>query len=370
MTCKTLVKVPFDITHWRNVASEMFPNGLPTPSSNQPPQWLFNGHPKTAQQSLHVAAARLLGYRWPRQTGSDFHDCPAIGADGLEAYVDGDGIVCLSALKGEAPAEQRLNALLAGAFGAEWSAGKLANLLVDVGYAGKSLDDWLRDGFFTQHCELFLQRPFIWHIWDGRRDGFHALVNYHRLAAPNGEGQRTLEKLIYSYLGEWIDRQRADQKVGVEGADARLAHAEHLRAELTKIFEGEPPYDIFVRWKPHHEQPIGWDPDINDGVRMNIRPFMTARPLGAKTNGACILRATPKIKWDKDRGKEPNRAKADYPWFWGWDETTPISRAARRSMAIAGTTCITAAPSSRQRGPDTLPRRERSRERNRSPNSH
>ena len=164
--------------------------------------------------------------------------------------------------------------------------------------------------------------PFIWHIWDGRRDGFHALVNYHRLAAPNGEGRRTLEKLIYSYLGDWIDRQRADQKAGVEGADARLAHAEHLKAELIKILEGEPPYDIFVRWKPLHEQPIGWDPDINDGVRINIRPFMTARTLNARGANACILRATPKIKWDKDRGKEPTRDKADYPWFWGWDEAT------------------------------------------------
>ena len=122
-----------------------------------------------------------------------------------------DGIVCLTALKGEPPAEQRLNALLAGAFGADWSAAKLAGLLAEAGYAGKSLDDWLRDGFFAQHCELFQQRPFLWQIWDGRRDGFHALVNYHRLAAPNGEGRRTLEKLIYSYLGDWIDRQRADQ---------------------------------------------------------------------------------------------------------------------------------------------------------------
>ena len=25
---------------------------------------------------------------------------------------------------------------------------------------------------------------------------------------------------------------------------------EHLSRELTKIIEGEPPYDIFVRWKP------------------------------------------------------------------------------------------------------------------------
>jgi hypothetical protein len=128
-----------------------------------------------------------------------------------------------------------------------------------------------------------------------------------------------LEKLIYSYLGDWIDRQRADQKVGVDGADARLAHAEHLKAELIKILEGQPPYDIFVRWKPLHQQPIGWDPDINDGVRINIRPFMTAHTLNARGANACILRATPKIKWDKDRDKEPTRDKAHYPWFWSKD---------------------------------------------------
>ncbi|MBC2806403.1 SAM-dependent methyltransferase, partial [Rhizobium ruizarguesonis] len=116
--------------------------------------------------------------------------------------------------------------------------------------------------------------------------------------------------------------QRADQTAGVEGADARLAHAEHLKAELIKILEGEPPYDIFVRWKPVHEQSIGWDPDINDGVRLNIRPFMTAGTLNARGGKACILRTAPKIKWDKDRGKEPPRDKADYPWFWGWDEAT------------------------------------------------
>ena len=195
-------------------------------------------------------------------------------------------------------------------------------MLAQVGFAGKTVDDWLRDGFFTQHCDLFHQRPFVWHIWDGRRDGFHALVNYHRLAAPDGEGRRTLEKLIYSYLGDWIDRQRADQKAGVEGADARVTAAEHLKAELINILVGEPPYDIFVRWKPLYQQPLGWEPDINDGVRMNIRPFMAAKPLGARARGACILRTTPKIKWDKDRGKEPRRPREDFPWFWNWDGQT------------------------------------------------
>ena len=140
-----------------------------------------------------------------------------------------------------------------------------------------------------------------------------------RLAAPNGEGRRTLEKLLYSYLGDWIDWQRADQRAGIEGADARVAAAEHLKIELTNILAGEPPYDLFVRWKPVAEQPIGWEPDINDSVRINIRPFMTAKPLGARAKGACILRVTPKIKWDKDRGKEPRRPREDFPWFWGCD---------------------------------------------------
>jgi hypothetical protein len=169
---------------------------------------------------------------------------------------------------------------------------------------------------------MFYDRPFVWHIWDGRRDGFNALVNYHKLVGAKGEGKRTLETLIYTYLGDWVDRQRADQKAGSDGADGRLAAAEHLRGELERILTGEPPYDLFVRWKPIAEQPIGWEPDIDDGVRVNIRPFVAAKPLGARTKGACILRATPKIKWEKDRGKEPQRAREDFPWFWGWDETT------------------------------------------------
>jgi len=319
VTYPTLVKVPFDLEYWAEAAAKKYPDGLPKAHSDDPTQWLFNGHPKTAEVPLQVAVARLAGYRWPRQTGSSFPDCSAVGPDGLEEHADRDGIVALNPVKGEQPASARLLALLANAFGAEWSAAKLDSLLAQAGFAGRTLDDWLRDGFFEHHCTLFHQRPFVWHIWDGRRDGFHALVNYHRLAAPNGEGRRALEKLLYSYLGDWIDRQRADQKAGVEGADARVAAAEHLKTELMSILAGEPPHDLFVRWKPLAEQPIGWEPDINDGVRINIRPFMTAKPLGARARGACILRTTPKIKWDKDRGKEPQRPREDFPWFWGWD---------------------------------------------------
>jgi hypothetical protein len=49
---------------------------------------------------------------------------------------------------------------------------------------------------------------------------------------------------------------------------------------------------------------------------------MTAKPLGARGSYASILRVSPKIKWEKDRGKEPHRPRQDFPWFWGWDGKT------------------------------------------------
>jgi len=311
----TLAQVPFDLEHWQKVAEERYPHGLPKPFSRDPIQWLFNGHSKDSDQPLHVAVARLLGYQWPRQTGSSFPDCRALGQDGLEAFADADGIVPISPTKGEAAAAERLRDLLARAYGQEWSASRQQELLAQVDSAGASMEDWLRNAFFEQHCKLFQNRPFIWHIWDGHKSGFSALVNYHKLTHAN------LEKLTYAYLGDWIRRQQAAVEAGESGSDARLQAAKNLQATLKLILEGEPPFDLFVRWKPLSQQAIGWQPDLNDGVRMNIRPFM-ARDIPGGKKGAGVLRAKPNIKWDKDRGKEPTRPKAEYAWFWGWDGRT------------------------------------------------
>jgi hypothetical protein len=313
VTNATFGKVPFDLAHWQKVAAEKYPDGLPKPFSSDPTQWLFNGHPAGSDHPLHVAVARLVGYRWPRQTGSSFPDCPALESDGLDALADGDGIVCLSPVRGEASAVERLRKLLL-------AAGEDKN----VTRPESDLENWLRNSFFGEHCKLFKSRPFIWQIWDGNPHGFSALVNYHKLAAPKGQGRKTLNLLTYTYLGDWIDRQNFDQAQGVDGADNRLVAAQDLQGQLKKILDGEPPYDIFVRWKPLHEQPIGWDPDINDGVLINIRPIFNAQLSKGSMAGAGILRAKPgTIKWIKNRGKEPMRSKDDFPWFWGWDEKNP-----------------------------------------------
>ena len=100
----------------------------------------------------------------------------------------------------------------------------------------------------------------------------------------------------------------------MEGADTRLAAAEHLQKELRQILEGSAPYDIFVRWKPLSEQAVGWEPDSNDGVRVNIRPWITAARL-YKASKPGILRVQPNIKYTKDLGKESPRDPKDFPWF-------------------------------------------------------
>jgi hypothetical protein len=329
VTNASLIKVPFDLAVWQEIAAEKYPNGLPEPHSDDPTQWLFHGHPGKAkpQAVLQVAVARLLGYHWPPEHDREMRLAAEARACieqclEMEAFASGDGIVCLPALRGEAAGADILRRLLGVAFGDAWSAAKERELLAGAAGDGKpvaSLEEWLRDRFFEDHCKLFHHRPFVWHVWDRRRDGFHALVNYHRLAGPNGEGRRTLEALTYSYLGDWIERQKAEQREGVEGADARLAAAQDLQTQLERILIGEPPCDIFVRWKPLHLQPIGWDPDINDGVRINIRPFLFATLRTGGRKGAGILRWKPNINWNKDRGKEPQslRPKADFPWFWG-----------------------------------------------------
>lgn len=318
ITTSTFSQVPFEVEMWGKIADGGTGSELPRPETTDPTQWFFSGHPRSSESPLQVAVARLLGYRWPRQTGSEFPDCPALDHDGLEHHADADGIVPLNAIAGESSAADRLRVLLADAYSGEWSAAKLKELL------GKweTLEEWLRDGFFDEHSRVFHHNPFIWHVWDGRKDGFHALINYHNLAGANGEAGRTLEKLIYTYLGRWIDRQNDEVRAGNEGADARLAAALHLKTELVKILLGEKPYDVFVRWKPIHEQAIGWEPDINDGVRLNIRPWLTAKPYQPGRRDGCILRVTPRVNYAKDRGEEPHRSRENFPWFWSWDEQT------------------------------------------------
>lgn len=294
VTPGTLVKVPFNYNHWQKVAAEKYPNGLPKPYSDDPTQWLFHGHPVKTENPLQVALARLLGYRWPAENDTEMELANEAreliaAVKAFDRLSDADGIFCIPSVNSEQGGAERLRDYLQRVFASEWNSQTISQLLHKEGAKSTNLDAWLRDEFFAQHCKVFNNRPFIWHIWDGRKDGFSALVNYHKLTREN------LSKLIYTYLGDWIRMCEAKKKAGESGAEGLLSAALTLKEKLEAILEGEAPCDIFVRWKTVEQQPIGWDPDLNDGMRLNIRPFVIAGVLRNKFN----------VKWGVDRGKNP-----------------------------------------------------------------
>jgi len=303
VTNATLVKVPFELAHWTKVAAERYPNGLPEPYSDDPTQWLFHGHPAQAETgtALHVALARLCGYRWPAEIDGEMRL-----SDEARAWIaraaelprgDADGLLPLVACGGEAPLADRLRDFLRAAFSDAWSADFETRLVTEadakLGSTTKrsvaTINDWLHTRAFAQHVKLFQHRPFLWHVWDGRDDGFGAFAHYHRL------GRAGLEKLTFTLIGDWIARNDADGDTG------RSESARALQTQLRAVLDGEAPYDIFVRWKSLAQQPIGWDPDLDDGVRMNIRPLVEAG----------VLRAPVNVHWRKDRGNDVSSA----PWF-------------------------------------------------------
>lgn len=299
ITNSTILKVPYDSKKWEFRSISSFPIGLPKPYSDDPTQWLFHGHPVKAENALQVAVTRLLGYRWPAENDEEMELSEEARelikqVKELDLPFDEDGIVCIPPVYSEQPGAERLRQLLQKAWGNNWNNNVLAELLIQAGSKKNNLEDWLRDEFFANHCKVFKNRPFIWHIWDGRKDGFSALVNYHKL------DKETLKKLIYTYLGDWIRQCEAKRKAGESGADGLLSAALKLKEKLELILVGEQPYDIFVRWKKLEEQPMGWEPDLNDGVRLNIRPFVESGVLRNRFN----------IKWGIDRGKNP----AGSPW--------------------------------------------------------
>ena len=300
VTNATLVKVPFDLAHWQKVAAEKYPNGLPKPYSDDPTQWLFHGNPIKTENPLQVALARVLGYRWPAENDTEMElaEEARLLIDAVKAFdhlSDEDGIFCIPSVNAEQAGAERLRDYLQQVFAGEWNNQTITQLLRKVEAASSSLEDYLRNEFFSQHCKLFQNRPFIWHIWDGRKDGFSALVNYHKLDKDN------LSKLIYTYLNDWIRVCVAKRNAGESGAEGLLSAAQKLKENLEAILYGEAPYDIFVRWKSLAEQPMGWEPDLNDGVRLNIRPFVEAGVLRNKFN----------VKWGVDRGKNPPGS------YWG-----------------------------------------------------
>ena len=101
-----------------------------------------------------------------------------------------------------------------------------------------------------------------------------------------------MAKLRSQYLREAIETFRREAALAdKEGraddrADwqARLEEAQELDRRLQWVQEGhregpeggERDFRILTPWKTSSERPLGWDPDLDDGVKVNIEPLQKA----------------------------------------------------------------------------------------------
>ncbi len=153
-------------------------------------------------------------------------------------------------------------------------------------WLGRDVRSWLHRDFFKNHIKQFKQRPIAWHLTSP--DGtFQAFVLYHKLS------RETLVKLRAQYAGELIARLRSDQERARSRGDNQNASSIQLQIEDVEVFRSrieaiergdELKYRIRCRWKGEEEtgRPGPYAPDIDDGVKVNIRPFQEAGLLAVK----------------------------------------------------------------------------------------
>lgn len=226
-----------------------------------------------------VSVVRLLGYRWFEQDGYEQERGPILDP----ALVDDDGIIPLVPIGDHQTALDLIRARLERDFGPEGAEKSEQEFRQ---WVGRDLGEWLRRDFFRRHVQQFKQRPIAWHVVSPERT-FEAFVLYHKLS------RATLQDLRVKYGGTLVGELRADQARARERGDGaavsrlqgQIEDVEEFRATIEKIERGdELKYRIRCPWTDEEAdgRPGPYAPDIDDGVKVNIRPFQEAGLLAMK----------------------------------------------------------------------------------------
>ena len=208
---------------------------------------------------------------------------------------DDDGIVPFGAVNAEARLIDRIRLELAELFAGRDLNQVEVEIVNELRRGAKgyrkcaSLEEWLDSAFFEFHCSLYNGRPIYWHLASAQGAtpfAFGVLVHYHRF------DKNRMAKLRSTYLRDSIEEFRREaglaDKLG--RADDRLEWQTKMEETLTfdrklqLVQEGnhEGPvgevsdYRILTPWKKAEERPKGWDPDLDDGVKVNIGPLEKA----------------------------------------------------------------------------------------------
>jgi hypothetical protein len=296
-----------------------------------------------------VLVLRLLGHRWPREVEA---------GEPPPAWVDEDGVIALTDGTGEARLFAGIRDRVAEDFGSE-RVGAIEREFEEI--VGRPLGAWLASEFFRRHTSQFRKRPLALQIVSsggnnekrrGRGAGrntpaFSCLVYYHRLDAD------LLPKLRTQYVGplrtslqtevgslERLKERSADQDARRLELEVKLEEIKTFDARLDQVIsEGfassavdrvaaNEPMDKWTSRDGRARPPASreallaqerrYDPDLNDGVRVNIAPFQRAGLLPADVLAAKDVEKAiaDRAAWRADERRWCREGKLPRPGWW------------------------------------------------------
>ena len=228
---------------------------------------------------------RMFGYEWPKQQAYE----KKLGKSILPPrWGNTNGIFLLTNYAGEEILTEWMRNYLE-AFGSDHGMDVERQAVIYLSWrsgdelgqqrAG-SLDRWFEREFFKFHMSQFKKRPIAWHL-TSPKGAFQAIVYYHkfdkdRLKLLRSRYVSETLKELRRQLGEAQNQAALDRRALNRAAELeeKIADVEEFDRRLGLLQEGrQREARIWVPWKSPAEQPVGWDPDINDGVRVNIAPL-------------------------------------------------------------------------------------------------
>ena len=254
-------------------------------------------HQQLAQRWISYAIGIVLGRFQPGVDGAigrgDVSPQTALALAGLVA---GDGI---AVLEGTQPDHlipriaQVLDALLGPT---------QAEQVVAEAAAGRPLSDYLMRDFYKWHLQQYRKRPVYWLLQSPKRS-YSLLIFHERLTrdslyrilgpdylggAINGAHART-DELRAALHAMPQGRERKRLEAALADAMARLHDLEEFRRLITEVTTAT----------NERGEVVGWQPDIDDGVLINMAPLHTLIPAWS---------AEPKKAWAALQ-------RGDYDWL-------------------------------------------------------
>jgi hypothetical protein len=310
--------------------------------------------PVTVQDLISVRILRMLGHQWPRQIERK---------ERLPDWGEDSGIIPITEGTGQEALIARVRKGIAADFGSD-RVSVIEREFEEI--LGVSLETWVARDFFRNHISQYRKRPIAWHLQSisesvnaskgkgakrrtraERAPSFSCLIYYHRLddqllGAVRTQRVRPMRLRMETELNqlEHLNSRTPEQE---ERRAELLLRIEELKDFETKLevvetdgFEskelsGIAGKETLDKWtspdgKRNHPrdgdaflaQEKRYDPDINDGVRVNIAPLQKSGLLAADVLAAKDLdkAISDRAEWRADERRWCREGKLPRPGWW------------------------------------------------------